>query len=177
MNKPFARFLSQQAREVSQLAARCPLLDVQPLEPAPVSRYLVRFHCKGLVKQPDGRIVEASDFWLKIRFPKNYLRQANTFEVLTWAGPDQIFHPNILVGTQNGRLARAICIGDLGPGTSLTRILVQCHNVIRYWNYTTVERDALNSEACAWVRNNEHRLPIDDRQLVWTPSAEVSEGE
>jgi hypothetical protein len=177
MNKPMERFLRNQTKEALQLAQRCPLFDLRPMEPDPVSRYLVRFNCRGLVKEPDGRIVEESEFWVKIRFPKHYLNRTSTFEVITWAGPDNIFHPNVFVGARDRRMARAVCIGDLGPGTPLTRILVQLHNVIRYWNYSTIEQDALNPDACVWARNNMDRLPIDDRQLVWIPPVQPNEGE
>ncbi len=177
MNKPMVRFLRSQKQEALQLASQCPMFDLQPMEPDPVSRYLVRFHCKGLVKESDGRIVEASEFWLKIRLPNHYLNRTSTFEVLTWGGPDNFFHPNAFVGTRDNQFHRLICIGDLLPGTPLTRILVQCYNVIRYWNYTTIEQDALNPDACVWARNNEDKFPIDHRQLVWTPSAEPDKGE
>ena len=172
MNRPLERFLRNQTREAMSLAARCPLLELMPLEPEPVSRYLARFECRGLVKRQDGRIVESAGFELKIRFPNHYLKHASTFEVFTWLDPDNVFHPNVLVGPYRDTFARIVCIGVLPGGVPLTRLLLQCHNVLRYNNFNTVESDALNPEACRWARNHPDRFPIDDRQLVWQPSDE-----
>jgi len=169
MNRPLRRFLENQAREGLDLAARCPLLDLEPLEPAPVSRYVAHFGCRGLTRAPDGRVVEAEGFVVGIRFPDHYLERTSSFEVLTLLEPGNPFHPNARVGLHEGHPVRLVCIGTIRPGMPLKRILMQVHDVLRGWCSQTNERDALDYAACRWYRNHPERLPVDPRVLTWTP--------
>ena len=84
-----------------------------------------------LYQKPSQRVqrchkdrVEADLFDVGIRFPNDYLRRANPFEVLTWPNPPHAWHPNIRFP--------AICVGRLLPGTCLTDILLQVHEIITY---------------------------------------------
>ncbi|MCZ6695710.1 MAG: hypothetical protein O7A63_04125, partial [Acidobacteria bacterium] len=63
--------------------------------------------------------------------------------------------------------------GWLKPGTSLVDLLMQCFEIITYNNFNTVEKNALNSEACCWARQNRKDLPIDTRPLK-RPAAGVA---
>ena len=123
------------------------------------SRYLVRFHCKGLVRDGGGAVLEADRFDVGVWFPSDYLRRAAPPQVLTWLGPRNVFHPNI------SDQAPFICVGHLSPGTPLVDLIYQCFEIITYNKVTMREDDALNKDACAWARHNLHRFPVDSRPL------------
>ena len=157
----FEAFLKRQHEEGMALAASSDLLELFPAATdgvAPPQDYLARFNCKGLVRW-EGEVYEADCFEVLIYFPDDYLRAANPFQVLTWNYPAEVFHPNI------SDRSPLICVGRLAPGTSLTDILFQCWEIITYNKVTMREDDALNVEACAWARRNQHRFPVDRRPL------------
>jgi hypothetical protein len=155
----FESFLTQQQEEGLALAESSDLLDLFPQDGPPARRYLARFRCRGLVRHDDGTIGEAERFEVGIQFPSDYLLRSHTAEVLVWLGPRRVFHPNI------SSEAPFICVGRLTPGTSLVDILYQCFEIITYHKVTMQESDALNRDACAWARNNQHRFPVDRRPL------------
>ena len=78
--------------------------------------------------------------------------------MLTWLGPGNVFHANILG-------EGAICAGRIRPGTKLRDLLHQLYEMISYQNVTVREDDALNHEACQWARHNLDRFPLDRRPL------------
>jgi hypothetical protein len=158
MNDPILRsFLDRQLEAGLALAASSDLLELRPLGPTPVQRYLVRLRCKGLVRLGSGAVVEADRFEVGVRLPMDYLRRAHPAEVLTWLHPFNVFHPNIL--------APLICVGPLAPGTSLVDLIFQVYEVVTYTKVTMREDDALNKDACAWARNHLDRFPTDRRAL------------
>jgi hypothetical protein len=155
-------FLRQQQEEGLALARQSRLLDLVPFGD-PADRYLARFTCRGLVRTPAGAVVEAEEFGVGIWFPNDYVRRAHPFQVLTWMGPRNVWHPNIS-DTQP-----LICVGRLVPGTGLVDLLYQCWELIT-WNRATInENDALNHAACQWARNNADRVPVDRRPLKHRP--------
>ncbi len=191
MDKVYGGFLRTQFDQGMVLAGESDLLDLLPVEVIAgfsrgsaahddqadhplFCRYLAHFSCTGLVRTDRGEIVEANDFAVGIWFPSDYARRANPFQVLTWLGPQQIFHPNIAAD------APFICIGRLTPGTPLVDIIYQCFEIITYQKVTMREDDALNKAACAWARRNQSRFPVDRRPLkrrtvdVSVTSVEVS---
>jgi len=159
MDKIFDAFLWRQYEEGMALADASDLLDLVPFPGEPPEAYLATFHCKGLVRAARADITIAERFEVAIKFPADYLRRAESFEVLRWVGPREVFHPNI------SDKAPVICIGKLVPGTSLVDIVYQCFEIITYNKVTMREDDALNHDACMWARNNQHRFPIDTRPL------------
>jgi hypothetical protein len=158
-DKVLAAFLARQREEGMALAAASDLLELVPVDGAQRQRYLADFRCKGLIQTESGEIVEAGRFVIGISFPDHYLREADPFQVLTWLEPRRIFHPNV------SSVAPFICIGRLAPGTSLVDLLYRCFEIITYNRVTMQEHDALNREACAWARRNQHRFPVDQRPL------------
>lgn len=152
-------WLERQFEDGMALAATSDLLHLIPADGAGRQRYIADFRCKGLAQTGTGEIVEADRFLLGIWFPDQYLREANPFEVLTLLGPPRAFHPNI------SNCAPFICPGHLAPGTPLVDILYQCFEIITFNRVTMNEHNALNPEACAWARRNQHRFPIDRRPL------------
>ena len=160
MDKILGGFLSRQFEQGVALDAESDLLDLLPLEPPPAPQhYVAYFHCTGLVRTPAGEVTEANQFAVGITFPDDYLRRADPFQVLAWLGPREIFHPNV------SDRAPFICVGRIGPGTSLVDLVYQVHEIITYNKATLREDDALNHDACAWARRNQERLPIDSRPL------------
>lgn len=158
-DKILEAFLARQYEEGMALARASDLLELSALDGPPPQHYIARFHCKGLVRTHNGEIQEANCFEVGIYFPPDYLRRVDPVEVLTWFGPRQVWHPNIC------DRAPLICIGRLAPGMSLTDIIHQTYEVISYQKVTPREDDALNKDACAWVRNNPDRLPLDRHPL------------
>ena len=161
-DKIFAAFLQRQCEEGLALAEASDLLELYPMptvENEPPQTHIARFLCNGLVKSSAGEIVEASHFEVMINFPSDYLRRADPFQVLTWFGPRNVFHPNI------SNRAPVICVGKLAPSTPLVDLLYQTFEIITYNKVTMREDDALNQAACKWARENQHRFPIDRRPL------------
>ena len=161
-DKIFAAFLRRQFEEGRALAEASDLLELFPMttvDGEPPQTHIARFLCKGLVRASDGAIVEANHFEVMINFPSDYLRRADPFQVLTWFGPINVFHPNI------SDRAPLICVGKLAPNTPLVDLLYQCFEIITYNKVTMREDDALNVDACRWARENQHRFPIDRRPL------------
>lgn len=150
-------FLGRQLRDGMALAAASDLLELVALGAEPPQRYVATFTCKGLVKSPDGAIVEAERFVVGIWFPDDYLRVADPFTVLTWLEPRSSFHPNI------SDVAPFLCVGRLTPGTTLVDLLYRCFEVITYQRLAP--HDALNKEASAWARHHMERFPVDRRPL------------
>ena len=116
------------------------LLDLLPLDRSLPQHFIARFLCRGLIRGRDGKVRPADRFEVGIHFPSDYLRRAESFEVLTWLGPPDIFHPNI-----QARVG-AICVGHLAPGVDLVSLLYQLFEIITYQRVTMNERNALDWE-------------------------------
>ncbi len=152
-------FLTRQYEEGMALAESSDILRLVPLEGSPPDRYAAEFHCAGLVRAPDGSVQEAGLFVVGVWFPSDYLRTARPWQVLTWIGPHNIYHPNI-----SDRVPH-ICVGPIAPGTALVDLLYRCHDIITFKRVTMREDDALNPFACGYARDNQRRFPIDPRPL------------
>jgi hypothetical protein len=151
-------FLARQQVAGLALAQESDLLDLLPIG-SPADRYLVELRCKGLIERSPGDVVEADRFQIGIWFPSSYLRAANPFQVLTWLGPHNVWHPNI------SAIEPVICIGRLAPGTELVDILYQVFEIVTWNKVTMREDDALNAAACQWARRHGDRFPVDRRPL------------
>ncbi len=152
-------FLRRQYEDVRVLERESDLLEVSALPGDPPARYIVALRCKGLIRA-DDRIREHDTWEFGVSFPPDYLRRADPFEVVTLLNPLlTAWHPNI------SSKAPIVCIGRLTPGTGLVDIVYQVFEVVTYNKVTMREDDALNVEACAWARRNQHRFPIDRRPL------------
>jgi len=154
-DRVFAGFLERQLTDAAALTRASDLVEIVPLA---ADRFHVRLRCKGL-RRTDTGVVEGDRFDVGVWFPSDYLRRASPFEVLTWLGPVDVFHPNI------SDRAPLICIGRVVRGTPLVEIVYRLFDVVTYNNVTMVESDALNRAACAWARANRDRLPVDRRPL------------
>jgi hypothetical protein len=157
MDRIFEFFLRRQYEDGMALADQSDLLELLPVGPEPVQRYVARFRCNTLVRGRRGEITEAAEFAVAFFFAADFLRCVRPLEAVTWLGPDSAFHPNVR--------PPLICVGRIPPGTSLVELLYQAHAVGTGAKVTVQETDALNWDACAWARRNQHRYPADRRPL------------
>src|SRR5437899_8033660 len=88
-------FFRRQLEQGEKLEAESDLLDLVPLDPPVPQHYIACCHCTGLVRTPSGEVAEANQFAVALTFPDDYLRRVDPFQVLTWLGPREVFHPNI----------------------------------------------------------------------------------
>jgi hypothetical protein len=128
-------------------------------------RYVLEFHCDGLVQNPDGKISVAHRFLVGVWFPDDYLRgKPNVFKVLTLLAPNTVFHPNAA--------PPFLCLGDMRQGTDLTSIICQSFEILTYQKFAL--QDGLNPAACEWARNQPaSRFPIDKRPLRTRAAIEI----
>jgi hypothetical protein len=157
----FQRFMDRQYEEGMALARSSDLvrLEVSPIVPP---HFFAVFHCDGLVQDGAGMIRKANEFRVAVWFPPDYLRHADSFDVLRIL-TRHVWHPNVSLELP------LICVGRLAPGTSLVDILYQVYDILTYQKYNPREYDSLNRAACAWARANQDRLPIDRRPLKRMP--------
>jgi hypothetical protein len=158
-DKIYTAFLERQFQDGLALVLASDLVGLVPLGGPPPAHYIVQLRCKGLVRDGKGEVIEADYFEAGVWFPPDYLRRVEPFQVVTWFGPPNVFHPNI---SDRGPF---ICVGKLAPGTSLVDIIYQVYEIVTYTKVTMREDDALNKSACAWARQNKSRFPVDKRPL------------
>ena len=133
--------------------------------------FRLTLHTRGFVRDMDGEVTTVDRHVVALRFPADYLRNANRFAMLQLIEPvSEAFHPNI-------SLSGAICL-EIYPGEALVEICQSLHDLFRWRLRQYDERDALNTAACAWGRENIDQ-PIDDRplfgqrlKLQWQPANE-----
>lgn len=159
----YERFLRRQLEEGMELARSSDLLRLHVPAFMP-PHFVAEFRCKSLIRGNDGEIAEADRFQLGVWLPPDFLRRADTFEILRIFAPG-VWHPNV---SPNQPL---ICIGRIAPAMRLVDILYQVWDILTYQKWNSREDDALNKPACAWARNNQHRFPVDPRALKRRPLA------
>jgi hypothetical protein len=151
-------FLRRQYEAGTKLAAESDVLNLVPLfhgngSPA---RYIAQFSCTGVLRLPGGRIGPVNtSFEVGIDFHEQYLRRVQPLRVVTWLGPESIFHPNIM--------PPVVCVGRIHPGTELVDLLYQVFEIITYHNWAP--HDYLNAAAAEWSRNHKQLFPVDPRPL------------
>jgi hypothetical protein len=158
MNDPvFECFLERQFQEGMALAASSDILNLMPIPVSPHWQYIAEYHCKGLIQNRAGEIVEHSLFVMAISFPDDYLRRVDVSTVLTYLGPEPVvWQPNI-----RGPL---VCL-HIRPATPLVDLLYSCYELFT-WNLRNTSDDGLNRAASQWARHQDPaRFPIDRRPL------------
>lgn len=150
----FEGFLSRQLEDARNLNAASDLVELQPLGGPLPDRYLVRFRCRGLVRE-HGHVREHDDFVVGIRFPADYLHVYDAWRVVIWLEPANVFHPNVQ--------PPGICLGWMQPATDLRDLVHQCFDIISFNKLST--RDPLNQQAAAWALAHPERFPVDRRPL------------
>jgi hypothetical protein len=147
----YLNFLERQLQEALQLNAASDVIDIVPQSPR---HYLVTFHCKGFVTR-GGAVETADEFRAGIYFGPSHLRRIDPPSVVTWLGPDNIWHPNVR--------PPYVCIGNMRAGVGIGELAHQIYEMIGWRRYTLTH--AMNWDAAQWARQNLHRIPADDRPL------------
>jgi hypothetical protein len=119
----------------------------------PPEKYMIRFNCRGLWRREDGAILEAPYHLMEVVFGVDYPSKPPTF---VWLTP--IWHPNLK--------RPYICLEGrpFAVGWTLDLIVKEVGRLVMYQSYNV--NDPLNHEAAAWARDNAHRFPVDDRDLL-----------
>lgn len=152
-----AAFLRKNHAAAMALAAASDRLVLYPEAAEYPQRYVAEFHCRGLVRQTSGKIVEANLFRVGIAIGDDYLKsKPDSSRLLTWLEPSTgIFHPNVR--------APFVCAGNLRMGTDLVSLLIQTYEIIVYQKFSTA--DPLNPAAAEFARANMGLFPLDSRPL------------
>jgi hypothetical protein len=148
-------FLENVAAELLGRQRPGSLVRTQPLDEVPWL-WLLDFATRGLTLDESGRLQTTERHVAGVRFPPDYLRRADRFEVLRLAEPAGAFHPNLRDGF--------VCL-EVYPGEPIVEICESLHRLFSWRLRQLAETDALNPDACAWGRSNLDRLPLDDRPL------------
>jgi ubiquitin-protein ligase len=85
----------------------------------------------------------------------DYLRRVDP-SVVTLLTP-YVWHPNVS--------GPAICLGRMRPATPINDLVIQIVEILTYLNYTPIEHDSLNRDACQWARNHTDRFPLERRGI------------
>jgi len=153
---PRVRRLRTDLKALTQMQADSTILDFTALGDPP-EVYTVRFHGKGLFRNPGSPQAQVRDLHeVKIELGASYPR---LMPELAWLTP--IFHPNI-----SG--AGAVCLGGYGtywvPSLNLDELCEMLWDMIRYQNYDT--ESPYNRDAANWAKAQRvYRLPIDGRPI------------
>jgi hypothetical protein len=163
-DRVFEGFLRAQFEDGMAFAESSDLVTLVPVQGLPPCRYLANFTCRGLVRR-DSRISVWEDFAVGFYFPNDYLVRVNPFQIVSWLGPEDVWHSNIGRGSLRQAGPLGICLGEISPGTPLVDLIYQVADTIT-WRIATVREDnALNWGACQWARANPEAYPVDLRPL------------
>lgn len=143
-----ASFLEAAMRDAARIAGASDVLAVVPLAPLPARTYRCVFDVRYLRRLPSGLVdVAPGPVVAAIHFPDDYLRALDRqlgLRVVSMLTPD-VFHPNVR--------GAAVCLGSaFAPGTPIRWLLAELYEVITYRNLTVDERNALDPEACRFLR-------------------------
>jgi hypothetical protein len=152
-----AAFLDGQYEAGLRLAAESDILDLTPIGPPPVQRYVARFDCRTLVREVAGHVRPSRGFAVGLHLSSHYLRRVEPETLAAWLFPATVFLPNVR--------APFLCLGRIAPGTPLVELLYQVFDIGRGANLTVREDDALDRDACAWARPRLTQFPLDERPL------------
>jgi len=148
-------FLDNVTRELLQRLRPGSLVRATPLDEVPWL-WRLDFATRGLALDESGRLHAVEHHVVGVRFPPDYLRRADRFEVLTLIEPARAFHPNLRDGFT--------CL-EVYPGEPIVEICESLHRLFSWKLRQLVETDALNPVACEWGRANLDKLPLDTRPL------------
>jgi hypothetical protein len=153
-------FLQTQHEAAQALAAASDILTLHVPPSGAPARYVASFRSAGLVRAPDGRIVEADQADFGIWMPEDYLRRVSSYQVFTYLGPYRSpWHPNIHPA------GPFVCVNNLRPGHPLPELLNILFELWT-WRVFATKDDGLNPDASQWARHQPpERFPIDPRPL------------
>lgn len=150
------RALVVDQRELQQLAAEDPQIEIKANTAHAATAYELTFHCPGLARADDGQIQRIDRHELSIVLPADYPVSAPQ---VRWRTP--IFHPNVYqnkLSPQHG----AVCLGELmdryRPGLGLVYIVRMLRDMAQYHNYNITS--PLNQDAARWAQSAEGQETI-----------------
>lgn len=119
-------------------------------------KYLVTFRCVGLMKEPNGDIVETVNHAFEVVFAHDYPSKPPRF---VWLTP--IWHPNIVPPylCAEGR--------PFAISTTLDQISLMAGQMIQYRIYSLGDPLGQNGkEVALWAAQNSEMFPVDTRGLL-----------
>jgi len=147
------RFLAGAVAEEEELCGRSDVLRVHTDPRAPAT-FFCEFFVPYLRSLPGGAVsVDPGPVRAIVHFPADYLRSTDAYLYLHVAAVAtyDIVHPNVR--------APGVCLGSaFRAGTKLTIILRELYEIFSYSNYSLVEGNSMNPEACRLLRAHSHLL-------------------
>jgi len=147
----FERFLRNMQAEAMELQKNSDNVLIAPEAGNPPFRYLVTFkEMSYLIRNNQGVRLITAPLNMVINFPEDYLHSldANLYLKLVAVLRPDFFHPNVKFPV--------VCPGHefLMTSPGLTEIVSHLYNVFTYRNMNVSEADALNFEACEYLREH-----------------------
>jgi hypothetical protein len=145
-------FLRRNYAEARALAAQSDVLTLVSVSGEQIPAQLLCY-LRGiphLLQRPDGIVetVTNGEIAVGIHFPPDYLRSTDRWlylKLISLLWPPTFFHPNVQ--------APVLCPGArLYPAMRLTDLLWHIYDIVTYGNTNLDERDALNPQACRYLR-------------------------
>lgn len=161
---PKLRRLEADYHTMLDLQSRSDIIKFKIGDSVPTNMYIVTYECRGVMLNPDTQqpcitINHEAVIYLHSDYPSQKPQ-------LKWMTP--IFHPNI-----NG-LNGSVCIQYWTPSMTIADLVIMLGNMVRYANYDI--HSPLDTKAARWAKENEHRFPVDSRELC-TSEVKIGLGE
>ena len=163
MANPRIKRLQSDYKKVMARFRYSELIKVRPVGNSPPEKYHVTYHVKGLTKEANGQLKEIETHQVEITFPLVYPKTGPAKN-----GPNAVikntavpYHPNI----DQSR----VCWGDhWAAADQLHDVIIRIGQIIAYQSHNI--KSPLNADAARWTAQNEHRLPVDKRDLHPPPN-------
>jgi ubiquitin-protein ligase len=157
--------LAQEYNWLKELAAKSPLIDVEPVEGDPPTKYRVSFKCKGMMLNPiSGKPTLTANHVMEIYLPAGIPGYPNEAPYVLCLTPH--FHPNI--SSENNM----VCVGierDWENSLDVAWLVTHLADMITYRVYGFEK--PYNQKAVKWTKANKARLPLDNRHLFQKETA------
>lgn len=161
MDEILCRFLKSGWKAAMALSMESDLLRIAsvPIADPPTMHLLLFQQIEYLRRDESGAIVVAKGpIAVGVNFPPDYLRSddprlyikiATLLDPFTLDPHPEYFHPNI------DPVGGTICLGaGFLPGTPFPALIWHLYEIITYQNFSVDERNALNREACRYLRDH-----------------------
>lgn len=149
----FDRWAGNALSEALEIAGGSDVVEIHP-DPRDRATFWCQYNVPYLARCSDSTVaIHPGPVHAGVHFPEDYLRSTDPhlyMHVAAVLTPD-IVHPNIR--------GVAVCLGSaFRPGTRLALILRELYEIFTYSNYSLVETNSLNPEACRLLRAHGHLL-------------------
>lgn len=146
-------------RELDELIQRSAVLSLLGVKDGGAElRAMLQFDTVTLVRPFDGAIRCQGPVVVGLRYHEQFLAQSPIpWELVSVLSPHFVFHPNI-------DPAGALCVGHPQPAIRFTEIVHMTWAALTFNLRVadTVEWHGLNPAAAAFVRANQHRMPLTE---------------